>query len=136
MRFIFVVSSFLFLSIVVNASTELKAICPSNIMCNYDEGTCDQPDGWYINFLAGSAFTGTQNLELSGIFGVKASASNIDPYGKNRKTKIECYYLPGGIKAVVYVQKLVGENWSFSGFGKTNGICSDISDPSQCAGEE
>jgi hypothetical protein len=116
-----------------NASTIM--VCPTNINCSYDEGTCDQPDGWYINFFAGGPFTGTQNLTLSNIFGAKASAANIDPYDKIEKTKIECLYLPGGIKLVAYVQKLAGENWSFSGFGKYSGVCSDMADPTACAGE-
>ena len=112
-------------------------VCPATITCNYEDGTCDQAKGWYINFFAlgWPASTGTQSMALSAIYGVKASASNIDPYYKIKKTKIECYYLPGGIKLVAYVKQLVGENWSFDGFGKFRGVCANISDPTTCSGE-
>lgn len=130
--------TFSFLVTALFSSTAIAAtamVCPTNITCNYEEGTCDQPDGWNINFFASSPFTGTQNMALSDIFGVKASAANIDPYDKIKKTKIECYYIPSGIKVVAYVKKLVGKNWSFDGFGKFRGTCTNISDPSQCAGK-
>ena len=64
--------------------------------------------------------------------GYKEGASN-DPYPYS----IRCYYLYGDhsvISIYTYVKELTGANWVFSGFGKNKADCSDVTDPTTCAG--
>lgn len=128
---IFVLVSAFFISFVVSASGE--TVCPSTLSCDYESGVCDKPLGWVLD--TGGAvedFLGKNPVGLSKIMGYKEGSSN-DPYPYS----IRCYYLYGDhsvISIYTYVKELIGANWVFSGFGKNKADCSDVSDPTTCAG--
>lgn len=132
MRKIILIVSLL-LSFVVNASL----ICPSTLTCNYDEGTCDKADGWHI--LGETMRVSFPNFfELSTIYAVKMSFPD-DAYGKY---KFICAYATPynreynqSLVLYAFTNKLTGDNWMYSGFGKFGATCSDISDPTRCAGD-
>jgi len=123
---IFVLVGAFFMSFVVNASGE--AICPSTITCDYDSGVCDvMPPEWYlINGSAIEDFSNQTTIGLSKIEGYKAIGYNL-----------VCFYEYGDhsyISVYTYAPELTGNNWVFSGFGKFKAECSDITDPTTCAG--
>jgi hypothetical protein len=131
---IFVLVAAFFISLVVNASGEIAGtVCPSNLSCDYESGVCDKPLGWVLD--SGGAvedFLGQNPVGLSKIMGYKEGSSN-DPYPYS----IRCYYSYGDhsvISIYTYVKTLIGDNWVFSGFGKNKAECSDIADPTTCAG--
>lgn len=129
---IFVLVSAFFISIVVSASGEI--VCPSTLSCDYESGVCDKPLGWVLD--PGGAvedFLGQNLVGLSKIMGYKEGSSN-DP----RPYSIRCYYLYGDhsvISIYTYVKELIGSNWVFSGFGKREAKCLDITAPLTCVGE-
>jgi hypothetical protein len=137
MRLILVASSFFLLSAVANA-TDSKAICPSTITCDYDKGTCDQPDEWLIsNGSNQKPFIGSQYFEL---FDMRAIRIDF-PKELSGKYRINCFYAldpkrPSGLIGITTLaNKLVGENWVISNsFDKSVAVCSDVADPSTCAG--
>ena len=135
MRLIFAVSSFFFLSVVANASTDLKAICPSNITCDYDSGICNMPSGWDLVANNGSTdvFSGEIVIGLSQISAYKTGfAPNKISYQMACSYKYSEHFF---IYFTRTVQTLTGNNWIFSGFGKSEAKCSDITDPTKCLGE-
>lgn len=122
-----------FISFGVSASGEV--ICPSSLTCDYEAGVCDTPSGWGLNTSgAFEGFSGQKTIELSRIVGYK-DGLNATSY------IIQCSY-PYGDHSAMYseisiytsVKELTGANWVFSGFGKNKADCSDVSDPTTCAG--
>jgi hypothetical protein len=133
MRLIFVASSFFLLSAVANAS-DLKAICPSAITCDYDSGVCNMPSGWDLVANNGSTdvFSGEIVIGLSQISAYKTGfAPNEISYQMACSYKYSEHFF---IYFTRTVQALTGNNWIFSGFGKSEAKCSDITDPTTCAG--
>ena len=125
---IFVLVGAFFMSFVVNASGE--AICPSTITCDYDSGVCDvMPPEWYlINGSAIEDFSNQTTIGLSKIMGISYKESG---------SMIECIYSYGQNSSIhIYTpaKELIGNNWVFSGFGKTKAECSDVTDPTTCYG--
>jgi hypothetical protein len=125
---IFVLVTAFFISFVVNASV----ICPSNLTCDYDSGICDTPSGWSPDTGGASEiFSGSKTFDLSRIWAFKQGSPPNDVY------QFECVYNYGESSSVsiyTYVKALTGDSWTFSGFGKSRGECSDITDPTTCAG--
>lgn len=125
---IFVLVTAFFMSFVINASV----ICPSNLTCDYDSGICDTPSGWSPDTGGASEiFSGSKTLDLSIIWAFKQGSPPNDVY------QFECVYNYGESSSVsiyTYVKVLTGDNWIFSGFGKSRGECSNITDPTTCAG--
>jgi hypothetical protein len=135
MRFIFVVSSFFFLSVIANASTDSKSICPSNITCDYDSGVCNMPPGWTLVANNGSTdiFSGEM---IIGLYQISADKTGFAP--NEISYEMACSYKYSEhffIYFIKTVKALTGSNWVFSGFGKSQAKCSDITDPTKCVGE-
>jgi hypothetical protein len=127
---IFVLITVFFISFGVNASGE--TVCPSNLSCDYESGVCDTPSGWVLDTGgAFESFSGQNTMGLSKIIGYKESLTDPFPYS------IRCYYSYGEhsiVSIYTYVKSLIGANWVFSGFGKNKADCSDVTDPTTCAG--
>lgn len=131
---IFIVLSVFFASFALNASVE--NVCPPIITCDYQSGVCDMPNNnpfpWFLD-ASGAAedFFGKDSISLSKIRGSK----NLnDSYGSNG---LMCDYSYGNNSVITIstlVNVLIGDNWVFSGFGKSKAECSDVSDPTKCAG--
>ena len=126
------------LSFTSNASI----ICPSSINCNYKKGVCDQIDKWHLYSKEyTSPFSGTQIFELASISAVKTDFPNdhFVKYSFNCKYYRNGYNPQSNESSIIlwgFTDKLSGDNWIFSGFGKAFANCSDISDPIECAGDE
>ena len=118
------------------STANASLVCPPTVTCNWDEGTCDQPDEWHIDgqFMQ-KAFPNA--LEL-GFINTSKMLFPDDLYGKY---KIWCAYYPNAsrqdsspsIYLYAFANTFTGDNWIFSGFGKYNATCPDISDPTKCA---
>jgi hypothetical protein len=130
------------LAFAYDSTATAPVVCPSSITCDYDKGKCDQPDGSFLMYYpAQEPFTGVseQSIELSDIGGGLASLPSMYPHERYEHTSLFCSYRYGkssSIGLIFDVKRLIGANWVFSGFGKQVVHCSDISDPSQCAGEK
>lgn len=130
---IFVLIAAFFISFVVNASGE--AVCPSTITCNYDSGICDMPPGWVLVANNGSTdvFSGEMIIGLSSIDAYKIRfEQNGISYEMACSYKYSEHFF---IYFIRTVKALTGSNWVFSGFGKREAKCSDITDPNKCVGE-
>lgn len=126
---IFILVTAFFISFVVNASGEI--VCPSNLTCDYETGVCDTPSGWVLD-IGGAVedFSGQNTIGLSKIMGYKTA-------DKQPTYDLRCHYSYGEASSVsiyTYVKALAGTNWIFSGFGKNKAECSDVADPTTCAG--
>jgi len=122
-----------FLLTVGNANASLS--CPSNITCNYDSGVCNMPSGWTLVANNGSTdvFSGEIIIGLSQISADKTGfAPNEISYEMACSYKYSEHFF---IYFIRTVKELTGNNWVFSGFGKSRGECSDITDPTTCVGE-
>ena len=136
-KLIFIVG--FFLSFTANA---VPVICPSSINCNYKTGLCNQTSEWHLYVKeCNSPFLGTQLFELASI-----SASRTDfPNDQHVKYSFHCTYYRNGynphnnesssIILYGFSDTFTGANWVFSGFGKAFANCSDITDPTECAGD-
>ncbi len=126
---ILVLVTVFFVSFAANASGE--TFCPSSLTCDYETGVCDTPSGWVLE--TGAAvedFSGQNTIGLSKIEGYKTA-------DKQPTYDLRCYYSYGEssvISIYTYVRALAGTNWIFSGFGKNKAECSDVTDPTTCAG--
>jgi len=114
-----------FLSFSSNAAVEIT--CQPTLTCDYDSGVCDTPSGWSMSpYQAFEDFSNQTTIGLSKIEGYKAIGYNL-----------VCFYEYGDhsyISVYTYAPELTGNNWVFSGFGKFKAECSDITDPTTCAG--
>lgn len=127
-KILFLVITF-FISFVVNASGE--TVCPSSLTCDYETGLCDMPSGWALDTgRAVEDFSNQKTIGLSKIVGYKTA-------DKQQTYDLRCHYTYGEhsiISVYTYVKALTGSNWVFSGFGKNIAECSDVTDPTTCAG--
>lgn len=134
MKKIFVLITAFFISFVVNASGE--AVCPSSLTCDYEAGVCDMPPGWVLVANNGSTdvFSGEMIIGLSQISADKTGfAPNEISYEMACSYKYSEHFF---IYFIRTVKALTGSNWEFSGFGKREAKCSDITDPTKCVGEK
>ena len=121
MRILIIIICSLFIS---NAYASIY--CPATITCNYEAGTCDDITGWSIGG-TGSGFTGTKTMYLSKIWTMKLS----------QKYMFNCIY-DSNFMIQRYVEQLIGDGWTFSGFGKSIAECSNVTRDTnnpQCSAE-
>ena len=124
---------------VFNSVANASLICPSSIICNYNEGICDLPNEWLItNGSSQKSFIGSKRFDLFDIKGMKIDFPK-DLYGKYR---IYCWYSlePNGLSGLIGISALattlVGNNWVNNGsFDRSLAVCSSVIDPSNCAGD-
>ena len=137
-RLLFAISSFLFLSLPAAASAPDDSIisCPTSITCYYDSGVCDFISPEMNITYSGPYFSGQRVFDLLGM-GVINEVFTINsryPY------LLGCLYLANdrdngsGISLYSYASELTGSNWVFSGFGKKEATCSDVTNPTECSG--
>lgn len=124
---------------IFNVPAQAAFICPSQITCNYNEGSCDQSEEWLlINGSRPKPFTGSQYFDLFAIRAIKIDFPK-DLYGKYR---IMCWYSidPNQAFGIVGISTLantlIGKNWVINNtFDRSVPLCSSVIDPSNCSGE-
>ena len=131
---ILILGAAFFLSSVVNATGE--NVCPLTLSCDYDSGVCDHPLGWIlVGSMAVENFIDQNPINLKLIIADRIDSSfsvKLDaPFS------IMCFYNYGEYSAIaIYkpIKEIIGANWVLYGLGKNRAYCSDVSDPSSCAG--
>jgi hypothetical protein len=100
--------------------------CPATLTCNYSTGVCNLPSpNWTLVTSGNEPFSGNKTIPLSNI----QASKDVNLYYFN------CQYNYENDEAEIYqmVNKLYG-NWSYSGFGKTQAVCTTPTNPSSCQG--
>lgn len=116
----------LFFSLIANAE---EISCPHSITCNYESGVCSyESSGWSLQgWQALETFSDDLVIQLSKVTAAKLYGEYVlrchYPYGKNSTIDL----LPQNKRV-----KLIGSKWQFSGFGKQNAECSDITSSEEC----
>lgn len=116
-----------FISFAVNSSGEV--LCQFNLICDNDSGACNTPSGWVLDTSGATEnFVGKDTVYLSNIIADK---------GEFRSYRLSCHYSYGkhsGFWISTIAKELTGDNWVFSGFNKKRAVCSDVTNPTACAG--
>lgn len=127
----FLIISILLSLLIFSNSYAAPKYCPTSLSCNYDTGECKGAGGWMLYVANDKPFTGWKDFALTKIYASKRT---------NGSYHFECDYLQDNDSAgfELYdnnIYQLIGQNWTYSGFGKQKADCTTITDPTTCGGE-